>query len=234
MNKYQYILWDVDGTLLDFSYSQKTSLFKCLARIGVEGTDELNSIYSVINDKWWKNLELGVVTKQQLLCGRFAEFFETCHIECADIESFRQQFQHELSVNFKEIEDSVNVCKKLQELGFHQYVVTNGVSSTQRTKLKLSGFDSFMEELFISEEIGFPKPKKEFFDMCFSKIKDMHSDFLPKETLIIGDSMSSDMKGGINAGIDTCYFAPNATTIEENVTYQIVRLTEVLSILGVS
>ena len=66
MSKYKYILWDVDGTLLDFDYSQKISLFKCLKQIGVEGTDELNEKYSAINHKWWKNLELGLVTKDEL------------------------------------------------------------------------------------------------------------------------------------------------------------------------
>ena len=232
MNKYKYILWDVDGTLLDFDYSQKISLYKCLERIGVKGTEQLNAVYTKINHKWWQNLELGKVTKEELLPGRFIEFFEECHIQCEDIEAFREQYQWELGVNYLPIEGALSVCEKLKDLGFHQYIVTNGVTSTQQMKLKLSGLDSYMEGIFISEQIGSPKPNKEFFDACFLQIQKEHSSFSLEETLIVGDSMSSDMKGGENAGIDTCYFTPDMKEME-NVTYQISKLTEIYAILGV-
>ena len=233
MGKYKYILWDVDGTLLDFDYSQKISLFKCLKQIGVEGTDELNEKYSAINHKWWKNLELGLVTKDELLNGRFTEFFDTVQINCPDVEAFRKQYQYELGVNFCPVEHALEVCEHLKELGFLQFVVTNGVSSTQRTKLSLSGIDALMEGVFISEELGNPKPNKAFFDACFKQISLNNDDFNPELCLIIGDSMSSDMVGGQNAGIDTCYFAPNAEEKEESVTYQIKKLTDVYGVLGV-
>lgn len=233
MSKYKYILWDVDGTLLDFSYSQKISLFKCLDMIGVTGTDELNAIYTEINERWWKNLELGLVTKAELLSGRFVDFFETCNIVCPDVDAFRESYQYELGVNFVPMEGAIEVCGKLKDLGFHQYVVTNGVTSTQKTKLALSGFDKLMDGVFISEQIGMPKPNIEFFDACFSKIKETNIDLKLEEVLIVGDSMSSDMKGGINAGIDTCFYAPELIEREEAVTYQIRSLYEVYTILGV-
>jgi len=231
--KYKYILWDVDGTLLDFDYSQKTSLFHCLESIGVEGTDELNEIYTNINHRWWNDLELGKVTKQELLNGRFREFFETVNISCNDVEAFRKQYQHELGINYLIIKDALEVCTHLKRLGYHQYIVTNGVTATQLSKLSLSGFDVLMEDIFISEEIGFPKPQKAFFDECFARITAREAFFAPAECIIIGDSMSSDMKGGENAGIATCYFSPATDKIEDSVTYQIKELTEVYDILGV-
>ncbi|MBQ7358644.1 MAG: YjjG family noncanonical pyrimidine nucleotidase [Lachnospiraceae bacterium] len=233
MSKYKYILWDVDGTLLDFSYSQKISLFKCLEKIGVTGTDELNAIYTEINERWWKNLELGLVTKKELLSGRFVDFFEACNIACSDVDAFRESYQYELGVNFVPMEGAIEVCDKLKNLGFHQYVVTNGVTSTQKTKLSLSGFDKLMDEIFISEQIGVPKPHIDFFDTCFSKIKEQDTEFDLTKVLIVGDSLSSDMQGGINAGIDTCFYAPTLVEREKTVTYQIQSLYEVLSILGV-
>lgn len=233
MKKYKYILWDVDGTLLDFDYSQKVSLFQCLETLGVEGTDELNEIYSKINHRWWRDLELGLVTKEQLLHGRFREFFENVDIHCPDLEAFRLKYQHGLSVNFLPVEHALEVCSHLKELGFKQYVVTNGVSTIQRSKLSLSGIDALMDDLFISEELGAPKPHMEFFEACFKQIKEKDSSFDPSLCLIVGDSMSSDMQGGMNAGIDTCYFAPKATAKAECVTYQIKDLTEVYPLLGV-
>lgn len=233
MKAYKFILWDVDGTLLDFDYSQKVSLFHCLEKIGVKGTDELNDIYSQINHRWWKNLELGLVTKKELLNGRFYEFFETTKIPCQDVEGFREWYQYELGVNFCPIPNAIEVCKTLKEKGFWQCVVTNGVTDTQRSKLKLSGIDAFMEEVFISEQLGSPKPNKAFFDACFEKIRTHNEDFALEKCLIIGDSLSSDMTGGKNAGIDTCYFAPGICKKEEDVTYQIKELTEIYDILGV-
>lgn len=232
MKQYKYILWDVDGTLLDFGYSQKVSLFKCLEQIGVQGTDELNEIYTEINHRWWQDLELGKVTKEQLLSGRFKEFFETSNIVCSDFDAFREHYQYELGVNFCPIEDSLEICERLQRLGFHQFIVTNGVTKTQLSKLKLSGFDTFMDDIFISEQLGSPKPNKAFFDACFAQIRTKHRAFELDETIIIGDSMSSDMKGGLNAGIDTCYYCPCSSKKEE-VTYQISKLKEIYSILGV-
>lgn len=233
MKKYKYILWDVDGTLLDFDYSQKVSLFHCLEKIGVEGTDELNEIYTEINHRWWKNLELGIVTKEELLNGRFRDFFETVKIRCEDIEAFRSQYQYELGINFRPIDGAYEICSRLKELGYRQYIVTNGVTDTQLSKLSLSGFDKLMNAIFISEQLGCPKPKKEFFDRCFEQIKTEDDSFCLDRCLIIGDSMSSDMKGGENAGIDTCYFAPMQDVKEASVTYQIKELTEVYEILGV-
>lgn len=231
--KYKYLLWDVDGTLLDFPYSQRIAIQKCLEGIGVTATEEMITRYSEINDSWWKRLELGEVTKEQLLPGRFTELFDEFGIQCGDIEAFRRQYQENLGNVYKYLDHSLDICKKLQG-EYYQYVVTNGVTCTQENKLKLAGFTDIMEQLFISEQIGAPKPQKAFFDYCFNRIAERHEDFQKSQVLIIGDSLSSDIKGGINAGIDTCWYNPKGESNTEgmNITYEIQELNQLLKILG--
>ena len=199
MYKFTTLLWDVDGTLLDFLYSQRIAISKCFKTIGREITDEQIRRYSEINDDWWKRLELGQVTKEQLLTGRFTTLFDEYGIAGVDVEAFRQEYQLHLGSVFSFIDDSLTIVKALQTK-VRQYVITNGVTSTQKSKLKLSGLADAMDGLFISEEIGTPKPQKEFFEHCMEHIEEKDK----SKILIVGDSLTSDIKGGCLAGIPTC------------------------------
>lgn len=233
--KYKYLFWDVDGTLLDFPYSQRISITKCLEEIGTTPSENMIKRYSEINDSWWKRFELGEVTKEQLLTGRFTDLFEEFTILCEDVETFRSHYQEYLGNVYKYISDSLEICKELQG-SYKQFVVTNGVTSTQQNKLKLAGFSEIMENVFISEQIGYPKPHIEFFEACFNCLKDKYEDFDRSQVLIIGDSLSSDIKGGNIAGIDTCWFNPNDLKKGANVTptYEIKKLHEIYRILNVA
>lgn len=230
--RYEYLLWDVDGTLLDFEYSMRVSLYKSLKNIGVEATDELIDRYSQINDGWWKRLERGEVTKAQLLPGRFADLFAEFEIECNDLAAYLADFQENLGCEYQLMENALDVCKRLKAKGYHQFVVTNGVTRTQENKLKLSGLADTMEELFISEQLGAPKPNKEFFDACFERISERYPDFDKSKAIIIGDSLSSDIQGGINAEIDTCFYSPvKGDTGGLKVTYRISKLEEIFEVV---
>lgn len=229
MCRFTTILWDVDGTLLDFVYSQRYALTKCFQTIGREINEEILKRYSEINDSFWKRHELGEITKEALLKGRFLQLFEEYNIENVDVEVFRREYQEGLGSVYSYIDDSLAVCKSLQGR-VKQYVVTNGVTSSQLNKLKLSGFADIMEELFISEQIGVPKPHKEYFDYCFSKIQEKDK----SKILLVGDSLSSDIKGGILAGISTCWYRPegalNPTEFQPD--YEISDLHQVADIIG--
>lgn len=228
MSKFTTLLWDVDGTLLDFIYSQRYALTKCFQTIGREINEEILNRYSAINDSFWKRLELGEITKAQLLTGRFTQLFEEYRIENVDVEAFRQEYQEALGSVFSYIDDSLTICKALQGKVM-QYVVTNGVTSTQVNKLKLSGFFDIMEELFISEQIGAPKPHKEYFDYCLAHIEEQDK----SKILLVGDSLTSDIKGGVLAGIPTCWYRPegtvNPTGYEPD--YEISNLHQIFDIL---
>lgn len=232
--KYHILLWDVDGTLLDFNYSEKMSLKECFKFIGVDMTDEMLQCYHEINISWWKRLELGQTTKKELLLGRFTELFSSLSMENVDVLAFQQHYQQLLGSIYSYVEDSLSLCQRIEEMSLQsgervrQYVVTNGVAKTQRNKLQLSGFDKIMDEFFISEELGAVKPDRLFFDACFKEIPD----FVKEETLIIGDSLSSDMKGGNQAGIATCWYNPNGEVNKgEKTDYEIQSLWEILKLL---
>lgn len=232
-SKFTAILWDVDGTLLDFLYSQRVAITKCFRSVGREITEEQIARYSQINDAYWRRLELGEVTKEQLLTGRFTTLFDEYGIAYErsagvsggtgtnngsaentaenavagkiSVEAFVREYQEALGSVFSYLDDSLTVCRTLRERAkIKQYVVTNGVSRTQRNKLKLSGFDEIMEELFISEEIGVPKPQKLFFDYCLSHMEEKDR----TKILLVGDSLTSDIKGGVQSGIATCWYRP--------------------------
>lgn len=223
------ILWDVDNTLLDFEYSMRNSLKQCFRSIGKSATEEMIERYAQINDSWWKRLELGEVTKEQLLNGRFVDFFKELGLEEVDAEKFRKEYQRNLGNIYSYLDDSLTICKALQTK-LKQYVVTNGVATTQRSKLCLSGFADVMEGMFISEEMGANKPSKEFFEQCLEQLEEKDR----SKILIVGDSLSSDIRGGNSVGIKTCWYNPKEKPLQEGFTvdYEINDLHQIYDILG--
>lgn len=226
--RYDVILWDVDDTLLDFPYSQTMSLQRAAEKIGVSVTEEMNACYAAINDGWWKRLEKGEVTKAQLLTGRFRDWFAKCGIVCEDVEAFRDNYEEGLGQIFRYRDDSLAVCRALQGR-CRQFAVTNGVTTAQLSKLKLSGFFAIMENIFISEQLGAPKPQRLFFDRVLETMPEVPQNRI----LIVGDSLSSDMRGGNNAGIATCWYNPSdqINTTEVQTDFIIRNLKEVIAIV---
>ncbi len=217
MKNFDAIFWDVDGTLLDFLYSQRYAIRKCFRTAGHEITDAMIERYSRINDMFWKRLELGEITKETLLRGRFLQLFEEYSLKDIDVNSFLAEYQEALGSVYSFIDDSLTICKSLQG-HIRQYVVTNGVTSTQKNKLKLSGLAEVMDAVFISEQLGAPKPHKEFFDRCFEQIQAAGWTIYPDRILIVGDSLTSDIKGGMTAGLKTCWYRPeNALSMDPRV-----------------
>lgn len=139
-----------------------------------------------------------------------------------------QLYQTSLGEDCTPIHDALRVCRILYERGYKLSIITNGRSTTQHSRLSHSELTPMISDLFISEELGCQKPKKEFFDAVFSKLQISVS-----KALVIGDSLTSDIIGGIQYGIDTCWFNPNGShnTMSQAPTYEIKQLSELLSIL---
>ena len=228
MAQFEILLWDVDQTLLDFKRSQDYAIRFGFKEFGMEADEKILSRYAEINESYWKRHELGEVTKSELLTGRFMDLFREFGITCVTSEQFAPIFQEALGSVFYFRDDSYRLCCKLKEK-VRQYAVTNGVSTTQRNKLHLSGLDQVLDDIFVSEEIGFPKPYIEYFEQCFQRIPDFQKD----KTIIIGDSLSSDMKGGNDAGIFCCWYNPDgmANHTDLKIDYEISNLWEVEDIL---
>ena len=226
--KFDVILWDMDGTLLDFKIAQKEAITQVFRTIHKPLTDDIIDLYSRINESYWKKLELGEVTRPELLTGRFKRLFEELGMTDVDVQSVRKEYEEVLGNVYEYIQDSLGLCKMLQPK-CRQYIVTNGIADTQKRKIKLSGFRDCMADCFISEDVGYEKPNKNYFEYVFSKIPD----FDPERTLIVGDSLTSDIKGGVLAGIKTCYFNPERKEItgDYKPDYEIEHLWDVLRIL---
>lgn len=228
MNKFEIILWDVDQTLLDFDKSQDYAIRYSFKEFGMEADGKIISLYAAINEAYWKRLELGEVTKSELLTGRFEELFKELGITCVISTDFAAVYQKALGSVYYFHDNAYELCSKLKGK-VRQYAVTNGVSKTQRNKLRLSGLDQILDDIFVSEEMGYPKPYIEYFEQCFQKIPD----FEKEKTIIIGDSLSSDMKGGNLAGISCCWYNPTGKSNNTNlkIDYEISNLWEVEGIL---
>lgn len=230
------ILWDVDGTLLDFSKSERYGLEACLREIGFqEYNDEMLQRYAQINRRYWEALERGEVTKQEVLLGRFRTFFEEEGIACGDVEAFNLSYQHKLGERFFENEQSVELCSRLQG-HVKQYVVTNGTALAQRNKLKFSGLGKCMDGVFISDEVGIEKPGKGFFDCVLGTVRSQIPEKIQlHEIMIVGDSLTSDMKGGNNAGILCCWYNPKhlENTKDVRLDFVVDKLWDVAKICDV-
>lgn len=223
------ILWDIDGTLLDFGAAEKVAINQCFASHGLgECTDEMLKRYIVINRKYWEALEKGELTKPEILVGRFREFFETEGLPVEKAESFNAEYQVRLGDTVVFCDNGFELVQKYKGQ-LKQYAVTNGTKVAQDRKLKNSGLDTLFDDIFISDVLGVEKPNIGFFDFVFAKI----GDYAKEEVLIVGDSLTSDMQGGVNAGIITCWYNPKglSNTKEINVDFEIRNLWEIEQIL---
>lgn len=229
MRKYTTIFWDLDQTLLNFDLSMDYAIRAVFNRYGLAVTDEIVTRYDAINRSYWNRLELGEITKKEVTVGRFYTLFEELHIRHIVPEEMADAYQKELGSVFFFIDGAKELVTELRAKGLRQYIVTNGVYATQASKMKLSGLDQIMDGVFVSEAIGYPKPMKEYFDACFAALPGISRD----DCILVGDSLTSDMRGAANAGIASCWFNPGRKIKEIDVPtdYEIRRLDELLPIL---
>lgn len=229
MSKIKVVLWDIDGTLLNFKAAEKVAIRKCfeICEMG-ECTDEMIERYSEINHKYWKRLELGEMTKPEILVGRFREFFEVEGLDVSKAEAFNDAYQVRLGDTICFEDHALDVIVELKGK-VAQYAVTNGTKVAQTRKLANSGLDLLLDDVFISDVIGVEKPMQGFFEAVWAKIGTYEKD----EVIIVGDSLTSDMQGGVNQGIITCWYNPNEleNTANLSLDYEIKDLKEVLEIL---
>lgn len=213
---------------MDFEYSMRHSLTQCFRSIGRELTEDMIVRYSVINDSFWKRLELGEITKEELLPGRFVALFQEYDIQGVSVEDFRRKYEEGLGEVYRYLDDSLSICRKLRGC-VKQYVVTNGIARIQKKKLRLSGLAEVMDGMFISEEIGAPKPDTAFFDYCLANVEEKDR----SRILLVGDSLTSDIRGGVQAGIVTCWYraAGSKNPSDYKPDYEIENLREVFSVL---
>lgn len=224
------ILWDVDATLLNFELAEKAAMEKCFSMFEMgECTQEMLSRYSKINRSYWQRLERGELTKPEVLVGRFEEFFGKEGIPVEKAAAFNEEYQVRLGDTVFFHDNAYELIKELQGK-VKQAIVTNGTVVAQERKLEKSGLNKLITDIFISDRIGAEKPSPKFFEKVWEQLGPYKKD----EVMIVGDSLTSDMQGGNNAGIRCCWYNPKGLKNETSVhvDYEITNLWQVKDILS--
>jgi len=222
----KYVFLDIDDTIFDFKKSEKAALSEALSELGVEPTEETISLYSEINRGQWEALERGEVTREVLLIRRYEILFEKLGLEI-DARRAQRLYERNLSRSYYFLPGAVELLNSLYGK-YEIYFASNGTAIVQDGRISLSGIDEFASGIFISERIGHNKPSREFFEGCFEKIENFNRD----EAIIIGDSLTSDILGGINAGIRTCLYNPKEKpTGNIKPDYEVTSLDEIPRLL---
>lgn len=223
----EFLFLDLDDTILDFHKAERIAIAKTIRDFGVEPTEEVLNRYHVINKWHWEQLELGKLTRAEVLVNRFAALFSELGEE-VDARKCAKVYEKNLSIGHYFLpgaEEAVEALSKKYRL----YLASNGTASVQKGRMTSANLYRFFEKVFVSQEIGHNKPSKAYFDGCFAQIPD----FDPKKAMIVGDSLSSDIKGGINAGIATVWVNPNHLPANPDIPadYEIETLSQLKALL---
>ena len=223
----KYVLFDVDDTLLDFGKAEAAAIRKTFERIGIPVTEELIHRYSEINARQWARLERGEISREQVLTGRFDILFSELGINVPS-EMAQASYEYLLGIGHYFVDGAEELLEALKDK-YELYIVSNGNASVQDRRLKSAGIVPYFREVFISERVGFNKPSAEFFDACFKRIPGFEKD----KAVVVGDRLSSDILGGINAGVRTCWFNPKGEAPDPDIPadYEIKHLSELPALL---
>ncbi len=223
----EFLFLDLDDTILDFQKAEHIALTKTLREYGVELTQPLLARYIVINKAHWEALERKEMTREQVLSGRFRVLFGELGVqadprECADRYADNLSKEHHFLPGAKET--VARLSKKYQ-----LYIASNGTKYVQQARLEGAALEGYFADIFISQDMGADKPSRVFFDRCFARIPG----FDPRKTMIVGDSLSSDIQGGIRAGIATCWVNPKHKTAPPDIQpdYEIESITQLENLL---
>ncbi len=225
MKHYTTLLFDSDDTLLDFKAAEGSALRQMMTDKGLPYSEENAKIYSQVNKGFWEAFERGEIEKKEIYVGRFKKFFEKININ-ADAASAAAAYEENLGKNHQLISGAIELLENLYEK-YNIYIITNGRDVIQKSRLKDSNIINYVKGVFISETVGVPKPEEEYFNYVLKNIKETDK----SKILIIGDSMSSDILGGINSGIDTCWYNPNQKSLKYRPTYEINVLEQLEDLL---
>lgn len=222
------IFFDLDDTILDFHKAEQLALKSTLEHFGVPAEQNVLDLYHEINIAHWKRLEKGELTREQVKTGRYETLFRALSIENIDAKAVTSVYESKLAEGHFFIDGAEQMLSTLFGK-YRLFLVSNGTKQVQDGRLKSAGIEKYFEKIFISESIGFDKPDKRFFERCFSEIPDFEKD----RSVIIGDSLSSDILGGKNCGIKTVWFNKNNVKNDTDIIpdYEINKLNQISSLI---
>lgn len=221
------VLFDVDGTLLDFEKCAEISMLTAAKELNVNLPCNIAEVFHRINDGLWLEIEKKELTRAELRQIRWKLIFDEIGIDF-DGPTFEEVFFSYVTKSAETYEGAKDIMEYISKK-YTVCIASNAMYNQQVTRLTKAGIYEYVEKMFISERAGYPKPDREFFDYCFKHLGDVKKD----EVIIIGDSISADIAGGAAYGIKTCWFNPKKKEIPKDVKIDFVvnSLGEIKNIL---
>lgn len=223
----EYLFLDMDDTILDFHKAERIALGKTLQQFGLEPTEEVRTRYSQINRWHWEQLELQKMTRQQVVTGRFGALFQEFGIS-VDAYTVAMAYEENLSQGHYFLPGAQEALQSLSKK-YKLYLASNGTSRVQWPRLESSGIGKYFQDIFISQDMGADKPSLAYFNSCFARIPG----FDVSRAMMVGDSLTSDIRGGINTGMRTCWVNPGHKKGREDIPadYEIESLSQLEALL---
>ena len=226
MKKYTTLYFDLDNTLLDFSAAENMAIRKLFNLHNLPISDEMIARYSAINHTWWQRFEKGEIKKEEIYSGRFSEYLAYYNLKGNPEKMANDYFDFLSEGNFL-IEGADKALEYIKNCGYTVCITTNGMSRTQYRRIESCFIKQYFDYIFVSEDAGSQKPEVEYFDFVMANTPEKDR----SKILVIGDSMSSDILGGINFGVDTCWLNPKGTPGAYKTTYEITNIMQICDIL---
>ena len=226
---YKFLLFDLDHTLLDFDTAEDVALTQLFKEEGIEDIQAYKDYYVPMNKSLWKDLEQKRITKAELINTRFAKLFAHFGI-IKDGSYLAERYQFFLAQQGQIFSGAIELLDTLTERGYELYAATNGITAIQTGRLAQSGLAPYFNQIFISEQLQTQKPDALFYE----KIGQQIAGFSKEKTLMIGDSLTADIQGGNNAGIDTVWYNPQhlENTTQLHPTHEVHSYKDLLNCLG--
>ena len=221
----EFLFLDLDDTILDFQKAERLALAKTLESFGLPPTDTVLARYHEINREHWERLERKELTRQQVLVGRFAALFAEMGLS-AQAEQVARTYEENLSQGHYFLPGAEEALQSLSKK-YKLYLASNGTARVQAGRLKSAGIIPYFQEIFVSEEMGYNKPDPAYFAACFARIPGFRKD----RAMMVGDSLTSDILGGIQAGIATCWVNPHHKTGSIRPDYEIESIVQMEALL---
>ncbi len=224
---YQWLLFDADNTLFDFDRAAAQALKGAMASFDLEMKPHFQGIYRTVNKQCWEAFERGEIDQKTLRSQRFELFFEKIGLS-ADPQLFSKRYLEYLADGGHMIEGARELLEHLTG-SYSLALITNGLKEVQRPRIRKARIGGMFHSIIVSDEIGSAKPHTAFFDFTFEQIGTPAKEAV----LVIGDSLSSDMLGGLQYGLDTCWYNPTSKPAAPHIqpTFQIRRLADLLEFL---
>ena len=223
----EFLFLDLDDTILDFHKAERIAVSKTFRAFGIEPTDEVLERYKAINIAHWKMLERGELTRAEVLVNRFRALFEEYRVVC-NATAVARSYEANLSTGHFFLPGAEEAVEHLSKK-YRLYLASNGTAKVQAGRMTSANLYRFFEKVFVSEEIGHNKPSKDYFEAAFAQIPG----FDPARAMMVGDSLTSDILGGINAGIRTCWVNPKHLPADPEISadYEIEALSQLEALL---